>query len=250
MRFSGTPQEQARCLLQSVGRGAHLGGPLARLPEPLDRLPETSVTLTKQQLRTYLVKNGIAEEDIGGGLDSAVSKTSNGYDATYFVIHDTSTLLEKRTSFPESINTAAWPLNDLSRWTDAITHVYVNRLGQSKTVVDFHTPLGSTKLDPRNNPRLNGLFLAVESIQPRRSDPRGAENNDLIAPDPGFTPAQLKRLALIYVAASVRRGQWLIPAFHAVIDTGFRNGHDDPQNFDLSTWADDIQSVIREAGRP
>lgn len=52
-----------------------------------------------------------------------------------------------------------------------------------------------------------------------------------------FSDAELKRLALVYVAASLRRGQWLIPAFHAVIDSGFKDGHDDPQCFDLEKWA-------------
>ncbi len=81
-----------------------------------------------------------------------------------------------------------------------------------------------------------GLFLHIENVQPRVGEPAvppvGREANDLIAPDPGFTAAQYKRLALIYIAASVRRGEWLIPGFHAVIDSGISGAHDDPQNFD------------------
>jgi len=39
------------------------------------------------------------------------------------------------------------------------------------------------------------------------------------SPDPGFTPAQYERLALQYIIASVRRGSWMIPAFHCVLDS-------------------------------
>jgi hypothetical protein len=57
-----------------------------------------------------------------------------------------------------------------------------------------------------------------------------------VAPQPGFSEAQYRRLALLYVAASLRAGTWLIPAYHAVLDSGFDGGHDDPQNFDLAVW--------------
>jgi hypothetical protein len=50
--------------------------------------------------------------------------------------------------------------------------------------------------------------------------------------------AQYDRLALLYTIASVRRGEWLIPAFHAAIDAEIRNGHDDPMNFDIGSFAD------------
>jgi hypothetical protein len=69
----------------------------------------------------------------------------------------------------------------------------------------------------------------------------GPANNDLIAPVPGFSDAQLERLALVYVAASLRRSRWLIPAFHAVIDHEYVGGHDDPQQFDLEKWAGFVQ---------
>ena len=58
--------------------------------------------------------------------------------------------------------------------------------------------------------------------------------------------AQLERLALIYVVASVRTGNWLIPAYHSSIDLGFPDRHDDPQNFDLDRWAMKLQKVIVE----
>jgi hypothetical protein len=115
--------------------------------------------------------------------------------------------------------------------------------------------------------RLRGLFLHIENIQPRRCDPavstccrtcviRGERKmccNDAIAPEPGFSEAQLGRLALVYVAASVRRGTWLVPVFHCVLDTHPRiptgQRHDDPQNFDVQAWADSLQSLLAELER-
>ncbi len=79
---------------------------------------------------------------------------------------------------------------------------------------------------------LKGLFLHVELVQPRRSQPGRGRGNDALAPTPGFSDIQYDRLALIYTIASVRAGRWLIPAFHVAIDSGIRGGHDDPQNFE------------------
>lgn len=84
----------------------------------------------------------------------------------------------------------------------------------------------------------------MELVQPRRRDPQGGPKNDAIAPEPGFTPAQLRRLALLYVAASARRGEWLIPAFHAAVDAGIPGAHDDPQRFSLADWATAIESEL------
>jgi hypothetical protein len=81
-----------------------------------------------------------------------------------------------------------------------------------------------------------GLFLHVELVQPRRRDPRGGPGNDALAPTPGFTPAQYGTLALLYVVASVRAGRWLVPAFHATLDEGIPDAHDDPQRFDLARF--------------
>ena len=93
---------------------------------------------------------------------------------------------------------------------------------------------------------LKGLFLHVELIQPRRALERGyGRRNDFLAPDPGFSPAQYDSLALVYMVASVRAGFWLIPAFHAVLDEGIRNKHDDPQNFELEAFARSLDAAGR-----
>ena len=67
---------------------------------------------------------------------------------------------------------------------------------------------------------------------------------DAIAPQPGFTPAQYERLALIYTVASLRAGTWLIPGFHAAIDEGISDAHDDPQHFDLTAFDGALQALL------
>lgn len=58
----------------------------------------------------------------------------------------------------------------------------------------------------------------------------------------------MDRLALTYIAASVRRGEWLVPAFHAVVDEGLANGHDDPQNFDVADWSQHLCGYLKQLG--
>jgi hypothetical protein len=91
---------------------------------------------------------------------------------------------------------------------------------------------------------VRGLFLHSELVQPRRSAPGHGWRNDVRTPDPAFTAAQYDRLALLYTIASVRRGEWLIPAFHAAIDAEIPNGHDDPLNFDIGSFADSLDRLV------
>ncbi len=96
---------------------------------------------------------------------------------------------------------------------------------------------------------LKGLFLHVELVQPRRSQPGRGRNNDAQAPTPGFSDIQYDRLALIYTIASVRAERWLIPAFHIAIDSGIRGGHDDPQNFEIEAFAGSLQRLMARLER-
>ena len=110
-------------------------------------------------------------------------------------------------------------------------------------------PWRATKLERAVNfgNDLKGLFLHVELIQPRSRAP-GHGRNGAVAPLPGFTGAQYDRLALLYTIASVRAGEWLIPAFHAVIDADIRGGHDDPQEFDLDSFAQSLGFLLGRLG--
>ena len=242
--FAGTPTAQARCLLRPVLPAGQLGPELATLPAPFDELVGNPVDVTRRALVSYLEARGIGPGEIGGPLSRPVSRAAGAAAgsaaARYFVIHDTSTPnLLAAASFPRGIDTGRWPHNHLERWRQGSAskaHVFVARTGSSLTALDFATPWRATKLENAAGVTSRGLFLHVEMVQPRRSDPSGPRGNNRLAPKPGFTAPQLERLALLYVAASLRRGEWLIPAFHAAIDGGLLDGHDDPQRFDMGVW--------------
>jgi hypothetical protein len=117
---------------------------------------------------------------------------------------------------------------------------------------DYSIPWRETKFEQAAEfgGALKGLFLHNEMIQPRRSAPGRGRRNDARSPDPAFTAAQYDRLALLYVIASVRAERWLIPAFHAAIDAQIANGHDDPLNFNIESFATSLDGLITKLGIP
>ncbi len=133
--------------------------------------------------------------------------------------------------------------NDIER-----AHVFINRTGAIFLAHDFTVPWRATKFETAKNfgSTLKGLFLHIELIQPRRALKGYGRRNDFLAPDPGFSQAQYDSLALVYAVASRRAGFWLIPAFHSVLDEGIRNKHDDPQNFELETFAASLDHLVGE----
>jgi hypothetical protein len=260
LSFAGTAAEQSKCLLRPVLRGGRLGAPQKNFPALLEKIVGARVTIDRVTLRRYLASLNIRERDLGGSLDDQLSPATlpggSVVQARYFVIHDVSTPNYLEKNFPTNINDATWEWNDLQkRWANTrVAHVFVNRLGESVTAVEFRSALppkrfGTKFARDRLLEAAKGLQLHVELVQPRRSDPLGKTGNDAIAPVPGFTEAQMDRLALLYLAASVRRGQWLIPAFHAAVDAGIREAHDDPQNFELTKWADRLEALLKRLKR-
>ncbi|MDB6111879.1 MAG: hypothetical protein JWR69_3629 [Pedosphaera sp.] len=248
LEFVGSPLEQAKCLLRPVAEFGLLGQPLTTLPGPLESLIGRPVTVNKEKLEHYLEQHAIQETEIGGAI-------TNVLRAKYFVIHDVSAPNYHAQSFPTNINDADWKWNDLNRWrSNQAAHFFVNRLGQSVAPHTLTTPWRATKLESRVlGEKSRGLFVHTELIQPRRADPQGHPGNDGIAPLPGFTEAQLDRLALLYLVASMEHGTWMVPAYHAAIDAGIPDGHDDPQNFDLTLWANRLAALletVRAEGDP
>jgi hypothetical protein len=243
LQFSGTPVQQAACLLRKVKVVGNVDDAIATLPQVLSDTVGKPVNFTRSQLQAYLDLKGIAARDIGGSLDKGVSATSNGTKARYFVIHDTSDELEQN-SFPANINEASWPGNNLTKRTTNSAHIFINRLGQSVTGHDYAQAWRATKREKKSI--MKGLFLHHENVQPRI---KGSFRFAAVGPQPGYTVAQLERLAVCYLAASLRAGNWLIPAFHCVLDLGISDGHDDPQNFDLFQWVAAVEKVSSEVRR-
>ena len=250
LSFAGNSVQQAACLIRPVNRWAHLGPPLENLPKVLaDRVGRSKAIPGRASLAALIDEIGLAPQ-FADGLYSQVSRARDGDPfsptARYFVIHDTSG--PKLGSFPANLDQNA-KINNLARFrcSDSfeLAHAVINRKGGVFLGHDFGVPWRSTKFERALSfgNALKGLFLHVEMIQPRRRGP-GPLANDIAAPDPGFADVQYKRLALLYTIASVRAGEWLIPAYHAVIDGDVHDGHDDPQNFQLSAFAQALESIV------
>lgn len=247
LNFEGTNQESAKCLLRPVQIRGDLGPKLLDLPQRLNSLIGQSIDLPRTKLRAYLINNGLKQADIGADLDQKLSQNNNGVGARFFVIHDTSSPnFGKIDEFPADIDQSD-RVNKLRSFagSNAVAHLFINRKGELLVGHPFSQGWRATKLESTVvGVNARGLFIHVELIQPRRSNPSGRVGNDQLAPSPGFTGAQYKGLALAYIVASVRAGKWLLPGFHAVIDSGISNGHDDPQNFDLLFFDKTLGEVI------
>ncbi len=252
LSFAGDSIQQAACLVRPVNRWAHLGPPLGNLPGAIAHRVGGSEALPDRAALTALINESGLAPQFAEGLNGELSHARDGDPfspmARYFVIHDTSG--PKLHSFPANLDENA-RINNLARFrcSDSfeLAHAVINRKGGVFFGHDFGVPWRSTKFERALffGNALKGLFLHVELIQPRRRGP-GGRGNDIAAPDPGFTAAQYRLLALLYTIASIRAGEWLIPAFHAVIDGDVRGGHDDPQNFKIEAFAEALEGIIEE----
>lgn len=229
--FAGTPIEQARCLLRHVEPG---GGadPEQPLPPTLRALVGQPVAVDRGKLAAVLRLRQIPLP-----ATSPISETLDHRRAIYFVIHDTSSPWIGDRPFPARFDRQP-RFNDVNQFLgkDAAAHLFNDRNGSVAVGHDLEVGWRATKLESAIGEAVRGRFIHVENVQPRRKDASGPPHNDLIAPAEGFTAAQYRTLALLYVLASARAGTWLIPAFHANIDRGIAGAHDDPQNFDLASF--------------
>jgi hypothetical protein len=256
LSFAGEPAQQAACLVRPVAPWAKLGPPLESLPPALAARVGRSSAMIDRGAVTALLARLDVENEFTDFLLYPISRAQDDDPfapaARYFVIHDTSGPNFGARSWPDNIDDNV-EINNLARFRCAdaheIAHVVINRTGAMLIGHDFSVPWRATKFEraTRFGTTLKGLFLHIELIQPRR---RGGGGGDAAAPVPGFTAAQYNRLALLYMLASVRAGEWLIPAFHAVIDNDIPNGHDDPQNFDLEAFARSLQGLIDQMQWP
>jgi hypothetical protein len=253
LSFAGDSAQQAACLLTPVGKIGRLGAPLSALPEIFaQRVGQTLDLADREALRTVLAERGL-DIALGATLSQPVAQAHDGDPASpyanYLIIHDTSSPNFRGRPWPKDIDSDA-SINNLNRYVCANkierAHVFINRSGAVLVAHDLSVPWRATKFEMavQFGTALKGLFLHVELIQPRRREPGRGRGNDFQAPVPGFTAAQYDALALIYVVASVRAGRWLIPAFHAVVDEGIRNKHDDPQNFELQAFAHSLETLM------
>lgn len=251
LSFQGSVAEQTSCLLRFV-RKKGAGSDVQTIPSVIADRVTKPTNITTTQLSECLTNLKVNAADVGGALvaNKATAKRK------YFVIHDTSSPeLVAPASFPSNINEASWSGNDIARgWNKLFSrvNVLINRVGVSRTMTDISASRSEPAVKLENNSQVRAsrqLFVHVENIQPRIR-PVGSWGH--LAPNPGFSEAQLYRLALVYVVASVRAGHWLIPAFHFNIDSDLYRGvdvHDDPQGFDLAKWGAKIEAVIERCNQ-
>jgi hypothetical protein len=249
--FVGKPIAQARCLLRPNKPSGVLSDELKKLPDFFENNVGKNVDKKlKNKLRKYTSTNKLDELFLGGSLDESLSIAilPNGekIQALYFLIHDTSTPNYLKENFPNNINENSWKFNNLASWLkNPVAHIFVNRLGESITTTPFNEAVKKgwgTKFARdflKNDAK--GLQIHIELVQPRRSNLNLFVGNDQIAPEIGFTDLQYERLALLYICASVRRGTWLVPAYHSAIDAGIKDAHDDPQNFELEKFSEKLK---------
>ena len=247
LAFAGTAVEQAQCLLRPVMRGGGKGV-LVALPKTLAMLIGTPVSVDKARYAAFVVRNGLQTLALDAPVSRANDNDPAAAPARYFVIHDTSTPWLGDKPFPRGMNRLAY-INDITSYAtgpNAVAHVFNSRQGVLTIGHDFATPWRATKLEKQVGLPSKGLFLHIENLQPRRRDGGGPQGGDTIAPKPGFTRIQYRRLAQLYAVASIRAGAWLIPGFHAGVDDGIRDAHDDPQNFRLKQFDRAVRSVVRQ----
>jgi N-acetylmuramoyl-L-alanine amidase len=249
LTFAGTPVEQATCLMRRVKLlGEKEAQPLppiirsllegASPPAPAHKA--AAIAAFPEPYSAYASEYG----------NRPVAQTAAGHPALYFVIHDTSTPFYGDQPFPKHLD-RDWKINDFTPYMDGtfarapVAHIFLSRYGQIWAGHDFSEPWRATKLESYViGPAARGRFVHIEVIQPRRFLPGYSDRGHTHGPTPGFSAAQYRQLAALYVYASARAGRWLIPAQHATIDAGIPDAHDDPQNFELEKFAAALERLL------
>ncbi len=249
LSFAGTPLEQATCLLRKVElQGAKKP---QKLPKVLARLMEGSGAPSAAQKAAAIA--AFQEPYRAYALEYAeapVSQTAAGLPLAYFAIHDTSTPFYANDPFPKHLDTDP-KVNSFEPYLaggiarEPVAHIFLNRYGQIWPGHEFAEGWRATKLESRVvGAPARGRFVHIETVQPRRFLPGATSRKYTYGPKPGFSRAQYRQLAALYVYVSARAGRWLIPGFHAAIDGGIPEAHDDPQNFDLKQFGRELEKLV------
>ena len=248
LSFAGSPVAQAECLLQHVAQGgARSAQPL---PEVLRGVLESGGPPPPGALEAALAR--FPEPYAAFARANAalpLSQTEAGMPARYFVIHDTSTPFLREAQFPRDLDRDP-EVNAFTPYfaAEPVAHIFLNRGGQIWAGHDFVQPWRATKLESRVvGVPARGRFVHIETVQPRRLAPGAQGRGNTLGPVPGFSKKQYRMLAALYVYASARAGAWLIPGFHNGVDAGIPEAHDDPQNFQLKRFGQELEKLLKDA---
>lgn len=250
LTFAGTPLEQATCLLRKIEKFA------VRKPQPVppviarlltDATPPSAaqkaaaIAAFPEPYRAYALLHA----------DAPVSQTEEGLQLQYYVIHDTSTPFYQSDPFPRRLDqdlkvNSFQPYISDEIAKEPVAHIFLNRVGQIWAGHEFAESWRATKLESRVvGPRARGRFVHIETVQPRRFVGNATSRAQTEGPKPGFTKAQYRMLAALYVYVSARAGRWLIPAQHNTVDAGIPDAHDDPQNFDMKQFGKEVEKLVK-----
>lgn len=250
LTFAGTPLEQTTCLLRKIELYA------VKKPQPVppvfarlltDALPPSAahkaaaIAAFPEPYRAYAQLHA----------DAPVSQTEEGVPLQYFVIHDTSTPFYKSEPFPKRLDqdlkvNSFQPYISDEIAKEPVAHIFLNRVGQIWAGHEFAEGWRATKLESRVvGPRARGRFVHIETVQPRRFVGDATSRAQTEGPKPGFSKAQYRMLAALYVYVSARAGRWLIPAQHNTVDAGIPDAHDDPQNFDMKQFGKEVEKLVK-----
>jgi hypothetical protein len=209
----------------------------------------SNLGITKSQLR-FLPAEARHSGEYGGRFDNrrlchADTDNPSAPAARYFVIHDTSFKLKASETFdPAFINTTNWSGNRLATLPRGKTHIYITRLGQTLTDKSYLTPWRATQFELKpNHTRFRDCSCITSWCSPARV--RAIPIRILLILV--LRPSSMCGWLFNIVIASVRRGNWMVPTFHCVLDLGVGT-HDDPQRFDLAAWGaalDDVLAAVR-----
>lgn len=249
LTFAGTRTEQATCLLRKIKLLAE------RVPQPLppvirtlmesDGAPtpamkDAALAAFPEPYQTYAREHAA----------DPIAHTEAGLPALYFVIHDTSTPFYGNEPFPRHLD-RDWKVNSFEPYMNGsiakepVAHIFLSRYGQIWAGHEFSEGWRATKLESRVvGPAARGRMIHIETVQPRRNLPGATSRGQTQGPKPGFSAAQYRQLAALYVYASARAGRWLIPAQHNTVDAGIPDAHDDPQNFELELFAKELEKLL------
>ncbi|MBS0255689.1 MAG: hypothetical protein JSS36_10905 [Proteobacteria bacterium] len=245
LSFAGTPVEQAACLLRKVGPlGVKHDQPLPPLFRRLLAAPGAPGPGARARAMAALPQPYRAYAEAHAADPAA--RTAAGLPLAYFVIHDTSTPLLGAAPFPRWLDRDAL-VNDFTPYIvpQPVAHIFLSRWGQIWAGHDLAEPWRATKLESRVvGPASRGRFVHIETIQPRRFIAGTHSEESTEGPRPGFSKAQYRMLAALYVYFSGRAGHWLIPAQHATVDDGIPQAHDDPQNFSVERFAREVGKLV------
>ncbi|WP_297692793.1 N-acetylmuramoyl-L-alanine amidase, partial [uncultured Eudoraea sp.] len=158
----------------------------------------------------------------GAHANTILGDTTKPVTANYFVIHDTAATNKATTSSQPANNTGI--------------HMWLNNDGAYQTH-DWNHRGDGTKVERANN----GCFVHTELVRHPKLDEAVAGVKQA---DTYYTDLQYELLAYAYVVCSMRKGKLLEVTVHRELDRSIKNGHNDPQHFNMNGFYSLVDGIL------